>query len=152
MNWVKLKEDIVGKLFLLTILSSPVWLSYSVLTVLSVGENKIAIETNTSAITGLTETLGGMSQIFGNAEVQENGTTLTASVNTRSDAGRYSQPGRRLTVINTGSRREMSVIVTVEGKFEGEPFLFLNMSRAAGRAIGAQPGDEIQVAIEPYDK
>jgi len=44
----------------------------------------------------------------------------------------------------------MSVIVTVEGKFEGEPFLFLNMSRAAGRAIGARPGDEIQVAIEPY--
>ncbi len=132
------------------ILGSPVWITQGYQTLKAIGENSKAIVAVTKTVTELAATVGGMSQIFGNAEIQENGTTLTASVNTRSDAGRYSQPGRRLTVINTGSRQERSVIVTVEGKFEGEPYLFLNMSRAAGRAIGAQPGDEIQVAVEPY--
>ncbi len=132
------------------ILGSPAWAPTLYQTLKAIGENSEAIVAVTATVTKLAATVGGMDQIFGNAEIQENGTTLTASVNTRSDAGRYSQPGRRLTVINTGSRREMSVIVTVEGKFEGESHIFLNMSRAAGRAMGAQPGDEIQVAIEPY--
>ncbi len=117
-------------------------------TVLTIGENKADIETVRLSVVELTETLGGMAQIFGNAEIQENGTTLSVSVNIHSDAGRWSKPGTMLTVVNTGDRREMSVIVAVEGKFEGEPHLFLNMSRAAGRAIGANPGDEIQVSIE----
>ncbi len=148
MNWIKLKEDIVGKLVLLAILSSPVWLSYSVLTVLSVGKNTTAIAANTTSIEGLTETLGGMQVIFGNADIQMNGQALTASVNIHSDAGRWSKPGTRLHVTNTGSRREMSVHVTVAGKFEDEPHVFLNMTSAAGRAVGAQPGDQIQVSIE----
>jgi len=116
--------------------------------VTSVGENTADIETVRVSVVELTETLGGMAQIFGNAEILENGTTLSVSVNIHSDAGRWSKPGTRLQVINTGDRREMSVIVSVGGKFEGEPHLFLNMSRAAGRAIGANPGDEIQVAVE----
>lgn len=120
-------------------------------TVLSIGENKVDIANNGLAIRELSETLGGMAQIFGNAEILENGTTLSVSVNIHSDAGRWSRPGQQLQVINTGDRREMSVIVSVEGKFEGEPHLFLTMSRAAGRAIGANPGDEIQVAIQAAD-
>jgi len=134
------------------ILGSPVWISQGYATLKSIGENQAAIVALTETVTEITETLGGMDQIFGNAEIQENGTTLTVAVNVHSQAGRYSQPGKRLTIINTGSRRQMSVIVTVEGKFEGEPHLFLNMSRAAGRAVGAAPGDQIQVAIEPVEE
>jgi hypothetical protein len=121
-------------------------------TVLTIGENKADIETVRLSVVELTETLGGMAQIFGNAEILENGTTLSVSVNIHSDAGRWSRPGQQLQVINTGDRREMSVIVTVEGKFEGEPHLFLTMSRAAGRAIGANPGDQIQVAVQAADE
>jgi len=117
-------------------------------TVLTIGENKADIETVRLSVVELSETLGGMAQIFGNAEILENGTTLSVSVNIHSDAGRWSKPGTRLTVVNTGDQREMSVIVRVEGKFEGEPHLFLNMSQAAGRAVGAVPGDQIQVSIE----
>ena len=151
MDLKKMKEDIVGKLVLLAILSAPAWISYSVLTVLSVGRNTVAITANTETITELAETLGGMNQLFGNAQILENGQSLTVTINVHSDAGRWSQRGRRLIVVNTGDSREMSTTVTVEGKFEGEPHLFLNMSRAAGRAIGASPGDEIQVSIQPAD-
>jgi len=89
-----------------------------------------------------------MGQLFGNALILENGVALTASVNIHSDAGRWSKRGTRLVVTNTGDRSAMTVTITVEGKYEGEPHQFLNMSRAAGRAVGANPGDQIQVAIE----
>ncbi len=132
------------------IFGSPVWVTKGYQTLRAIGENSIAIIALGETVTGITETLGGMEQIFGNAEIRENGTTLTVAVNVHSEAGRYSQPGRRLTITNTGDPREMSVQVTVEGKFEGEPHLFLHMSRAAGRGVGAVPGDQIQVAIEPF--
>ena len=148
MNWVKLKEDVVGKLVLLAILSSPVWISYSVFTVLAVGENSAAITANSKVILELTEAMGGMTQLFGNAEILEVGEVMTAAINTHSDAVRF-KPGQRLVVTNTGDRREMSVTLIVEGKFESEPHVFLNLSRNAGRALGARPGDTIQVAIEP---
>lgn len=131
------------------ILGSPVWVSQGYTTIKSISENRVAIVALGETVTEMSETLGGMDQIFGNADILENGANLTVSVNVHSQAGRYSQPGRRLTVTNTGDRREMSVIVSVEGKFEGEPHLFLSMSHAAGRAIGAQSGDEIQIAIAP---
>lgn len=134
------------------IASSWIWVPAIYGTVLDIGENKADIASNGLAITELATTLGGMDQIFGNAEIQENGTSLTVSVNVHSSAVRWSQPGQRLQVINTGDRREMSVIVTVEGKFEDEPHIFLNMSRAAGRAVGASPGDQIQVAVEAVDE
>lgn len=112
-----------------------------------------------SALTELAETVGGMDQLFGNAEILPGGDDFTASVNIHSDAVRWYQTGRRLTVTNTGDRREMSVTVTVEGKFEGEPHLFLNLSAAAGRAIGAPPRSpedenqdpvEIQISVELF--
>ena len=129
----------------LALLSSPVWVVQVYATVVSIGEN-------TKAIAELVEIVGGMGQLFGNALILEGGTAMTASVNVHSDAVRWYKPGRRLTVTNTGDRREMSVNVTVEGKFEGEPHLFLNLSRAAGLAVGASSGEEIQVAIEPFDE
>ena len=132
-------------LLVLGITSSWIWIPVVYGTVMSVGEN-------TKAIAELVEIVGGMGQLFGNAEILGGGERMTASINVHSDAGRWSKSGRRLTVTNTGDRREMSVNVTVEGKFEGEPHLFLNLSRAAGEAIGAKPGDEIQVAIELFEE
>ena len=55
-------------------------------TVVTIGENKADIETVRLSVVELTETLGGMAQIFGNAEILENGTTLSVSVNIHSDA------------------------------------------------------------------
>jgi len=132
-------------LLVLGITSSWYWIPAVYGTAKSIGEN-------TRAIAELVEVVGGMGQLFGNAKILEGGTEMTASVNVHSDAVRWYQPGRRLTVTNTGDPREMSVNVTVEGKFEGEPHLFLNLSRAAGEAVGASPGEEIQVAIEPIKK
>jgi len=132
----------------IVVLSSPVWISQGWATVNSIGANTKAITANVTAITELTESLGGMTQLFGNAEVLGVGDVMTAAINTHSDAVRF-KPGQRLVVTNTGDRREMSVTLTVEGKFESEPHVFLNLSRNAGRALGARPGDTIQVAIEP---
>lgn len=151
MNITKLKEDIVGKLVLFTILTSPGWISYSVLTVLAVGQNSEATAVNAEAIKGLTAVVGGMTQLFGNAEILDVGDVMTAAINTHSDAVRF-KPGQRLVVTNTGDRREMSVTLIVEGKFESEPHVFLNLSRNAGRALGASPGEMIQVAVEPEGK
>jgi len=131
------------------IATSWIWIPAVIGTVSSIGENTKDITTLRSSVNELAVTVGGMGTIFGNASVHENGQDLTVIVNVHSDAGRYFQPGRRLTVTNTGDSREMSVTVEVAGKFEGEPHLFLNLTRAAGRAIGADPGDEIQVSIEP---
>lgn len=131
------------------IATSFIWIPAVIGTVRTITTNKDSIEVNAAAISELAVTLGGMGEIFGGANILENGQELTVIVNVHSDAGRYFQPGRRLTVTNTGDSREMSVTVEVAGKFEGEPHMFLNMTRAAGRAIGANPGDEIQVSIEP---
>lgn len=131
------------------IATSWIWIPAMIGTVNSIGENTKDIATLRSSVTGLAEVVGGMGEIFGIAEILENGQDLTVSVNVHSDAGRYSRLGRRLLVTNIGSRREMSVTVTVAGNFEEESHLFLNLSRAAGRAIGADPGDEINVSVEP---
>lgn len=117
-------------------------------TVTSIGINSEGIAANKTAISEVTETLGGMGVLFGNAEILEEGQTHTASVNTNSDARRWSAPGTRLQVINTGDRRKMSTVVTVEGKFEDDPSIFLFLSRSSGSAIGAAPGDKVQVSIE----
>jgi len=141
----------VGKLVLLAVLTSPGWISYSVLTVLAVGENSRAVLANAEAIKELTAVVGGMAQLFGNAEILDIGETMTASINTHSDAVRF-KPGQNLVVTNTGDRRAMSVRLIVEGKFESQPHIFLNLSRNAGRALGASPGETIQVAIEPLQE
>ena len=130
------------------ILGSPGWGWGVYNTVKSVGENSEAIIALTETVTELTATLGGMGQLFGNAEILDVGDTMTAAYNTHSDAVRF-KPGQRLVVTNTGDRREMSVTLVIEGKFESEPHIFLNLSKNAGRALGATPGDTIQVAIEP---
>jgi hypothetical protein len=147
MNWVQLKENIVGKLILAGILTSPGWIGYSVLTVLSVGENTAAIAVNSKSIGDLAEAVGGMAQLFGNAEVMANGTSLTAAINTHSNAVRFRE-GQRLLVTNTSDRGQTQITLTVQGKFEGEAHLLLNLSAVAGRALRAST-DEIQVAIEP---
>ena len=132
----------------LAFFGSPGWIYGIYTTVTAIGKNTAAIETVTESLAEMSVTLGGMGQLFGNAMILENGVALTASVNIHSDAGRWSKQGTRLVVTNTGDRSAMTVTLTVEGKFEGEPHQFLNMSRAAGRAVGANPGDQIQVAIE----
>ena len=45
----------------------------------------------------------------------------------------------------------MTVTVTVDGKFESEPFTLLNLSNAAGRAVGASSRDRIQVMVKTID-
>jgi hypothetical protein len=147
MNWTKLKEDVVSKLVLLAILTSPGWIGYSIFTVLAVGENTAAITANAAAIGELTEAVGGMAQLFGNAEILENGGNLTAAINTHSNAVRFRE-GQELRVTNTSDRNETTITVVVQGKFEGEPHLLLNLSSASGRAIRAST-EQIQVAIEP---
>ena len=137
---------IVGLLF-----SSPVWVSRVYSAVTSIGENTKEISANSKLIAELAITLGGMGQLFGNAEVLDVGDTMTASYNTHSDAVRF-KPGQRLIVTNTGDRREMSVTLVIEGKFESEPHIFLNLSKNAGRALGATPGDMVQIAIEPVEE
>lgn len=132
----------------LAFFGSPGWIYGVYSTVTAIGKNTKDITSLRTSVTELSETLGGMGQLFGNAVILENGVALTASVNIHSDAGRWSKQGTRLVVTNTGDRSAMTVILTVEGKFEGEPHQFLNMSRAAGRSVGANPGDQIQVAIE----
>lgn len=124
------------------------WIPAAYGTVTSIGTNSEGIATNKTAIIEITETLGGMGVLFGNAEIQEGGLTLTASVNTDSDARRWAAQGTRLQVINIGDRRKMSAIVTVEGKFEDDPSIFLFLSRASGSAIGAAPGEKVVVSIE----
>ncbi len=150
MDFAKLKQDIVSKLVLLAILTSPGWISGAILTYLAVGENVEAIAANSTAIIELTETLGGMNQLFGNAEILENGTELTASINTHSNAVRFRE-GQELRVTNTSDRTETTITIIVRGKFEDEPHLLLNLSSASGRAIRAS-AKEIQVAIEPTEK
>ena len=129
----------------MALLSSPAWVSQGLETVRSIGEN-------TKAIEEIREIVGGMNVLFGNAEVLEEGQTMTASVNVNSEARRWARSGRRLEIINTGDRRQMSVTVTVNGKFEAEPNVFLYMSRASGSAIGARPGEKVQVSIEAADE
>jgi len=150
-NWPKLKEDIVGKIVLLAVLASPGWLSgfaYGAwVLVETVGENKLAIAANAEAIGELTEALGGMTQLFGNAEILENGSGLTAAINTHSNAVRFRE-GQQLLVTNTSGRGQTQITLTVQGKFTDEAHLLLNLSAAAGRALRAS-AKEIQVAIEP---
>ena len=135
---------------LFVIFSSPLWISQGVATVNSIGENTIAIAANIKAINALTESVGGMVQLFGNAEVLEDGSQLTTAINTYSDAVRFRE-GQRLIVTNTSDRSETTIRVTVLGKFESDPFHLLNLSAAAGRAIRASQ-DKIQVAIEPAEE
>lgn len=125
------------------------WIPLVYGTVTGVGVNAGGIASNSKAIGELTETLGGMGQLFGNAEILDAGDTMTAQVNIHSDARRYSEPGSRLVLTNTGDRRKMSVTITVDGKFESEPHIFLTLSRAAGTRLGAAPEDVIQIMIEP---
>jgi len=134
----------LGVLF---VLSSPVWISQGWATVNSIGANSQAISANAVAIGELTEVVGGMIQIFGNAEILENGAALTAAINTHSNAVRFRE-GQQLRVTNTSDRSETTITIVVQGKFEDEPHLLLNLSAAAGRAIRASE-KEIQVAIEP---
>lgn len=123
------------------------WIPAAYSTVTAIGENSTSVETNEKAIEELAVIVGDMGQLFGNAEILDVGDGLTAQVNIHSDARRYSEPGTRLVLTNTGDRRKMSVTVEVDGKFESEPHIFLSISRASGRRVGANPGDVIQVMI-----
>lgn len=133
-------------LAVLVTLSSPVWVSSGIATVTSIGANTAAVAKITVTVQELTVLVGDMGQVFGNAEILDVGDTLTAAVNLHSDAVRF-KPGQTLEITNTGDRRQMTAVVTVEGKFESDPFTLLNLSRAAGRALGARPEDKIQIAI-----
>lgn len=151
-KWVwEVSMKISVTLGILLVLSSPVWVSQGYSTMMSIGENTKAISANAALIAELAITLGGMGQLFGNAEILDVGEVMTAAINTHSDAVRF-KPGQRLIVTNTGDRREMSVTLVIEGKFESEPHVFLNLSKNAGRALGAMPGETIQVAIEPVQE
>lgn len=130
-----------------TIATSIYWIPIVYGTVTAVGKNSMTGETNRTAIAELAVIVGDMGVLYGNAEILDVGDTLTAQVNFHSDARRYSEPGTRLVLTNTGDGRKMSATVEVDGKFEGEPHIFLNLSRAAGRRVGASPGDLIQVMI-----
>ena len=134
-------------LAIIATLSSPVWVKSGIATITSIGANTAAVARNTVAIQGLTVLVGDMGQVFGNAEILDVGDTLTAAINLHSDAVRF-KPGQTLEITNTGDRRQMTAIVIVEGKFESDPFTLLNLSMAAGRALGARPEDKIQIAIE----
>lgn len=149
MNWVKLKEDIVAKIVLLAILSSPAWISYSVMTVLAVGENTKMITEYGEAIKELTEAVAGMAQLHGNAGILENGARLTAAINTSSPATRFDQ-GQRLQVTNRSDQSRAIITITVEGSFESDPYHLLDLSAASGRALRASE-KKIQVAIEPVE-
>ena len=130
-----------------TIASSIYWIPIVYGTVTAVGENSEAVGKNKTAIEELGVIVGDMGQLYGNAEIQAVGDTLTAQVNIHSDARRYSEPGTRLVLTNTGDPRKMSATVVVDGKFESEPHIFVTLTRAAGRRVGANPGDLIQVMI-----
>ncbi len=147
MNWQKLKEDIMGKLVLLAVLSMPVWGSSAIYTYLAVGENVEAIAANSKVISDLTEAIGGMSQLFGNAEILEDGSSLTAAINTSSNAVRFEE-GQQLLVTNKTDQSRATITITVQGKFESGPFHLLDLSAAAGRALRASE-NTIQVVISP---
>ena len=147
MNFTKLKEDIMAKLVLVAVLSLPVWGSSAVFTYLAVGENVEAITVNSKAINELTEAIGGMSQLFGNAEILENGSSLTAAINTSSNAVRFEE-GQQLLVTNKTDQSRATITITVQGKFESGPFHLLDLSAASGRALRASE-KTIQVVIEP---
>jgi len=128
--------------------SSPYSIPKVIETVRAIGTNTEAVVTNSTAIFELTELLGDMGQLFGNGEISDVGDVMTAQINIHSDAVRF-KPGQRIVVTNTGDRREMSATVEVAGKFESEPHIFLILTRGAGRALGAQPGETIQIMIVP---
>ncbi len=132
------------------ILSSPAWVGGFIKQHQQIDDNAAAIVTNGAAIQSLVETVGDMGLLFGNAEIMEVGAGLTASINLHSDAVRFKQ-GQRLEITNTGDRRQMTTTVTVDGKFESEPFTLLNLSNQAGRAVGAGSGDRIQVMVKTID-
>ena len=136
---------------ILVITTSWAWIPATYSTVRSISENSSAVVSNAAAISELAEVVGDMGQLFGNAEILDVGDTMTAQINIHSDAVRF-KPGQRLDVTNTGDRREMSVTVEVDGKFESDPYHFLNLSRSAGVRLGARPEDTIQVMIVPAEK
>ncbi len=150
----------MGTIVLLAVLASPGWLTgfaYGAwVLVETVGENKSAISATNEIVTEMAEALGGMTQLFGNAEILEDGVQLTAAINTSSDANRFDQ-GQELLVTNKGDRSRSTITVIVRGQFdEGNPYHLLDLSAAAGRALRApqepEEGDErvkIQVSIEP---
>ena len=143
-EWSMKLSVTLGVLF---VLSSPVWVSQGWATISSISGNTAAIEANAEAIKDLAEALGGMTMLFGNAEILPDGSSLTAAINLHSDAVRFRE-GQRLLVTNTSDRGQTQITLTVQGKFEDAPHLLLNLSAGAGRALRAST-DQIQVAIEP---
>ena len=140
----------MGKAITLMVFSSPGWATALVMTFLAVGHNTAAIEVNTGAIGELVEAVGGMTQLFGSAEVRENGDLLTAAINTSSPATRFDE-GQRLLVTNKSDQSRATITITVRGKFESDPYHLLDLSAASGRALRASE-KRIQVVIEPVQE